>query len=104
MTTTPRRPRVKRLSLSRLTVTQRLRSSWTSSSLKRVAKRRAKAEQRLLLLKVELDYQLLHLKELQQQQEQLEHRQQERLESMEFRVKEQQPPVRRLLGPPPTLP
>lgn len=103
MSTSPRRPRVKRLSSFRLVVTQRLRSSWTSSRLKKIQRRKAKAEQRLLLLKVELDYQHLQLKELQQTEQQLEHRQQEATESREYREQEQLP-ARRLLGPPPKLP
>ena len=83
---------------------QRLRTSWTSSRLKKTLKLERKAEARLLLLKVELDYQQLHLKELRQHRQLLEHRQQETLEAKEFRMQETLPPARRLLGPPPTLP
>lgn len=73
-----------RSSSSRLRVTQRLRRSWAHWRQTRIPRRLAKAEQRLLLLRVETDSQLLKVKELLLLQENLEHRQQEERQSLEW--------------------
>lgn len=84
----PRRPaRSQRIRASTwlLAATQRSRLSWTSWSLKRTRRRETRASQRLLLLQLETDHQLLRGKELQQQRLQLEHRQRELAEARSFR-------------------
>lgn len=81
-------------------VTRSLRRSWTAWCLKRMAKRQARAAQRVLLLQLELESQLLRCKELDQQHQLLLHRQQETLESEAFHS----PPaaeLREILGRPP---
>jgi predicted RNA-binding protein YlxR (DUF448 family) len=65
-------------------VTRSLRRSWTAWLLKRMAKRQERAAKRALLLQLELESQLLRCKELDQQHQQLLHRQQETRESEEF--------------------
>jgi hypothetical protein len=67
-----------------MTVTRSLRRSWTSWRLKKIAKRQARAAKRALLLRLELESQLLRCKELEQQHQQLLHRQRETLESEQF--------------------
>lgn len=89
-------------------MTLSLRRSWTSWSLRRTRRRLRRATRRQTLLAVALDSQLLQTKELQQQEQLLLHRQQEHLQSLEFRrsgpgrLVELPPPevtdVRRLLG------
>ena len=54
-------------------------------------KRQQLAQERLTLLRMETDSQLLRLKELEQRREQLEHRQQEMAESREYRTRQQLP-------------
>ena len=83
---TPRpRPRRMRASSSRLTVMQRFRASWTRWLLTRTQRRQERAKERLTLLQLEMDHQLLRLKELEQQKLSLVHRQQEMQEALDFR-------------------
>lgn len=81
----PRAPQPRTSSLY-LRVTRRLASSWTSWSVRRTARRLARAESRLLLLELETDRQQLKVKELQSHRVMLLHRQQETLESQQFRA------------------
>jgi hypothetical protein len=67
-----------------MTVTQRLRRSWTSWLLKRTLRQEAKAATRLELLQLEVSHQLLLTKELEQQHRSLAHRLQEMQEAREF--------------------
>ena len=46
-------------STKRLTLSQRLRRSWTLSRVRRTTKRLKKEQKRLLLMRVQMDYQLL---------------------------------------------
>jgi hypothetical protein len=78
-----------------MTVRRSLRRSWTSWRLNRLKKRQARAAQRVLLLQLELESQLLRCKELDQLEQQLQHRQQETVESEAFHS----PPAK--LGRPP---
>lgn len=84
-------------------MTQRLRHSWTLSRQRRTQRRLIKAEERLLLLQLELDSQHLRVKELRLLSQGLTHREQETLESREFRlgqlVQFQPPPAPRVLSP-----
>ena len=57
-----------------LSLTQRLRSLGPTYTQKRVTRRLARAQKRLILLQKELRHQLLLTKELEQQQQQLQHR------------------------------
>ena len=82
---TPRTPRM-RASSSRLTVMQRSRASWTRWRLTWTRRRLERAQERLTLLQLEMDHQLLRLKELEQQKLSLVHRQQEMQEAMDFRM------------------
>lgn len=68
----------------RLRVTQRLRRSWTRSRLRRTERQLLRANQRLLLLQLELDSQHLRVKELTSLSQALTHREQETLESRQF--------------------
>ncbi len=74
-----------RASTSRLRLTQRSRLSWTSWRLRRATRAQARAEQRLVLLQLETDHQLLRLKELEQERLSLLHRQAEMAEARSFR-------------------
>lgn len=95
-----------------LALAQRSRRSWTSWSRRRVEKRLAKAERRLSLLLLEVDHQNLLIKELEQKDLQLEHRQAEMTAALLWRENPQQvveslpqpemeanPHLRALLGP-----
>lgn len=83
-----------------------MRHSWTRWSQKRTAKKLVKAEERLLLLKLEVDSQHLRIKELTHRSQALAHRERETLESRTFHLlpaatplpAEQPDPVRALLG------
>ena len=110
---TPRTPRM-RASSSRLTVMQRSRASWTRWRLTWTRRRRARAQERLTLLQLEMDHQLLRLKELEQQKLSLVYRQQEMQEALDFRRGVLPLPTPRpegleatslqaLLGPPPQV-
>ena len=110
---TPRTPRM-RASSSRLTVMQRSRASWTRWRLTWTRRRLTRAQERLTLLQLEMDHQLLRLKELEQQKLSLVHRQQEMQEALDFRrgvlpLPAPKPEVleptdlRTLLGPPPQV-
>ena len=103
-----------RASSSRLTVMQRSRASWTRWRLTWTRRRLERAQERLTLLQLEMDHQLLRLKELEQQQLSLTHRQQEMQEALDFRrgvlpLPAPKPGVlestdlRTLLGPPPQV-
>lgn len=74
-----------------LRATQRSARSWTRWRQKRTRSRLMRAERRLLLLQLETDRQLLLVKELHQQEQQLTHRQQELAESRQFRETGQLP-------------
>ena len=79
-------PRLRRKpSSSRLTLALRSRLSWTRWSLKRVERRLIREQRRLELMLRQQDSQLLLLKELEERQYQLLHRQQEMAESQQFR-------------------
>lgn len=95
-----------RVSRLRVRETPRLVLSWTSWRLSRLARKRAKQETHLRMLQLELDWQLLRSKELEQQETQLLHRLQELREAKAFRLQEtpqlQETPLQQLLGPPPT--
>ena len=69
----------------RLTLALRSRRSWTHWSLRRVEKRQLREQRRLELMLRQQDSQLLLLKELEERQYQLQHRQQEMAESQQFR-------------------
>ena len=69
----------------RLTLALRSRLSWTRWSLKRVERRLMREQRRLELMLRQQDSQLLLLKELEERQYQLLHRQQEMAESQQFR-------------------
>lgn len=87
------RPRKQRVpSISRLTWTARFRRSWTRWSLTRTERRLAREVHRLHLLRVQLDSQLLWLKELEQRHQQLLNRQQEEQGSSLFHLQGQLPP------------
>ena len=95
-----------RVSRLRVRETPRLVLSWTSWRLSRLTRKRAKQETHLRMLQLELDWQLLRAKELEQQETQLLHRLQELQEAKAFRlqgmVQSQETPLQQLLGPPPT--
>lgn len=79
-------PRLRRNPSSfRLTLALRSRLSWTRWSLKRVERRLIREQRRLELMLRQQDSQLLLLKELEERQYQLLHRQQEMAESQQFR-------------------
>ena len=78
----------RRPSISRLTATQRLRSSWTRWSLARTQRRLAKETRRLQLMQVQLDSQLLLLKRLDNRLLGYQQEQQELVELRRFRLKE----------------
>ena len=80
------KPRLRRRPSSfRLTLVLRSRLSWTLWSLKRVERRLIREQRRLELMLRQQDSQLLLLKELEERQYQLLHRQQEMAESQQFR-------------------
>lgn len=83
--------RVLRPSNFRLRVTRRLARSWTSWSRRTATRRLAKAERRLTLLQLETDRTLLVIKEQGQRLLQLEHREQELLESQLWREEQVTP-------------
>ena len=85
----PPRPVKHRPSTLRLTVAQRLRSSWTRWSLTRTRKRLAKEQRRLALMQVQLDSQHLLLKELTVREYLLSQHQQEVKEIKAHRLEEQ---------------
>ena len=97
-----------RASSSRLTVMQRSRASWTRWRLTWTRRRLERAQERLTLLQLEMDHQLLRLKELEQKGFSLEHRLAEMEESHRYRVRgvlanptaelEETPDLDRLLG------
>ena len=64
----------------------RWRSSWTQWSLQRTLAKEIKAHHRLRLLLAETDHQHLRIKDLQQKQQQLHHRQEETRESEQYRL------------------
>ena len=79
-------PRLRRNPSSfRLTLALRSRLSWTRWSLRRVERRLIREQRRLELMLRQQDSQLLLLKELEERQYQLLHRQQEMAESQQFR-------------------
>lgn len=82
----PARTKRFRSSTWRLAATQRFRLSWTRWSLTRTQRLQARAERRLILLRLETDHQLLVTKELELQRRGLEHRQQELAEARDFRL------------------
>lgn len=92
----------RKLSSFRLVAMQTLRRSWTRWSLRKTRRQAVRAARRLILLQVETDSQLLRLKELEQREQQLVHRQLESLESWDFRqgklILLEQDPVKTLLG------
>ena len=69
----------------RLTLALRSRLSWTRWSLRRAERRLTREQRRLELMLQQQDSQLLLLKELEERQYQLQHRQQEMAESQQFR-------------------
>lgn len=73
---------------------QRSRRSWTSWSLTRAAKAEQRAQKRLLLLQLETDQQHLRIKELQQRELSLLHRQRELAEARSFRLESRPPSPR----------
>ena len=73
-----------------LTLSQRSRRSWTSWRLKRTFKQATRTALRLQLLRQEMDHQLLRLKELEQLEGSLQHRQRELLESQQYRLSQRQ--------------
>jgi len=62
-----------------------LRDSWTLWHLRRITRLRQRAAQRLLLLQLETDHQLLRLKELEQLEQLHQHRIQETQVSRQYR-------------------
>jgi len=73
-------------------VRQRLRISWTSSSLRRNSRTLARAEKRLALLALETDLQHLRVKELQEVRQVLLHRQEETQAATEYRLQKKELP------------
>lgn len=86
-----------------MTVAQRFRRSWTSWSLKRMARKQQKAQRRLELLQLETTHQLLRVKELSQAQVQLEHRQRELTEAEQW-YRAGTPPMEKLVQEPALTP
>ena len=78
----------RRPSISRLTATQRLRSSWTRWSLARTQRRLEKETRRLQLMQVQLDSQLLLLKRLDNRLLGYQQEQQELVEIRSYRLAE----------------
>lgn len=81
---------------------QRLRRSWTSWSLRRLARKAVRAERRLTLLQLEVAHQALLTKELRQKEEQLRHRQAE-LTAQELWLRNPQQPPQPAMQLPETL-
>ena len=73
-------------STKRLTLSQRLRRSWTLSRVRRTTKRLKKEQKRLLLMRVQMDYQLLRVKQLEETMLLLEAQHQEMVNSHHFRM------------------
>lgn len=81
--------RNRRPSSFRLAVTQRLVRSWTRWRLTLTKRRLAKENRRLQLLQVQMDHQLLLLKELEQQELWLLQKRSEQQEILAYRMQEQ---------------
>ena len=89
MTTRRKRFRSPRWALE---IRQRLRRLWTLWLQKRTARRLARAVQRHRLLLLEVDNQLLLIKELELREQDLAHRQVEMQEAQQFRLEGLLPP------------